>query len=232
MTSYAIITGDIVSSGKIKPVIREKLFASINDLLKKMKKKWISEYETYRGDSLQCAAASPEKSLRIALIIRSFLKSYKQSSAEPKKTSKTKKLAVKGYFTTSFDIRIAIGIGKADFFNKKKISSSDGEAFRFSGSTLDQLKADNQRLGIKTSNKNFDIQIEPSILLLDGLIQKWTQNQAELVYYKLQDKKEDEIASLLGISQSAVNQRTKTAQWHAIGKLIDYFESTIQNWPQ
>jgi len=66
--------------------------------------------------------------------------------------------------------------------------------------------------------------------LLDGLIQKWTQNQAELVYYKLQNKKEDEIANLLGISQSAVNQRTKTAQWYAIEKLIEYFEATIQNW--
>src|SRR6185369_9295557 len=104
MTSYAIITGDIVSSGKIKPVVREKLFASINDLLKKMKRKWISDYETYRGDSLQCVAASPEKSLRIALIIRSYLKSYEPPSAEPKKTSKKKKIAIKGYFTTSFDI--------------------------------------------------------------------------------------------------------------------------------
>ena len=232
MTSYAIITGDIVSSGKIKPVVREKLFASINDLLKKMKRKWISDYETYRGDSLQCVAASPEKSLRIALIIRSYLKSYEPPSAEPKKTSKKKKIAIKGYFTTSFDIRVAIGIGKADFINKKKISSSDGEAFRFSGSTLDQLKENSQRLGIKTFNKNFDFQIEPSILLLDGLIQKWTQNQAELVYHKLQDKKEDEIAALLGISQSAVNQRTKTAQWYAIEKLIEYFESTIKNWAQ
>jgi predicted transcriptional regulator len=46
--------------------------------------------------------------------------------------------------------------------------------------------------------------------------------------YKLQDIKEEEIATLLHISQSAVNQRTKTAQWHAIGKLIAYFEKTVQ----
>ena len=51
-----------------------------------------------------------------------------------------------------------------------------------------------------------------------------------IIYYKLQNKKEDEIANLLGISQSAVNQRTKTAQWYAIEKLIKYFETTIQNW--
>ncbi|MBS1597996.1 MAG: hypothetical protein JST75_07205 [Bacteroidetes bacterium] len=230
MTIYAIITGDIVSSGKIKPAARQQLFESINDLLKKMKKKWIREYETYRGDSLQCVAASPKEVLRAALIIRSFMKAYAITSFKSKMLQRKKKSIAKGYFTTSFDIRLAIGIGKADFINKKKISSSDGEAFRFSGGTLDKLKHSSYRLAIKTPHTDFDQQIEPSILLLDGHIQKWTQNQAELVYYKLQNKREDEIANLLGISQSAVNQRTKTAQWYAIEKLIDYFESTIQNW--
>jgi DNA-directed RNA polymerase specialized sigma subunit len=87
-----------------------------------------------------------------------------------------------------------------------------------------------QRLALKTFNNEFNEQIEPAILLLDALIQKWTQNQAELVLYKLQNKKEDEIAGLLGISQSAVNQRTKTAQWYAIEKLIEQFEKTVKTW--
>ena len=69
--------------------------------------------------------------------------------------------------------------------------------------------------------------MEPSILLVDGIIQRWTQNQAELVLHKLQQRKEDEIASLLNISQSAVNQRSKTAQWPAIEKLILYFEKAV-----
>jgi DNA-directed RNA polymerase specialized sigma subunit len=227
---HAVITGDIVSSGKINPATRQKLFEAIDGLMKNLKKKLVREYETYRGDSLQCTAASPEKALRIALIIRSFLRAYSPISPKSKMIKKKKKTPVKGYFTTSFDIRLAIGIGKADFINKRKISSSDGEAFRFSGNTLDKLKQNTQRMAIKTCNKNFDQQTEPAILLLDGIIQKWTQNQAELVYYKLQTKKEDEIANLLGISQSAVNQRTKTAQWYAIEKLIQYFEATIQNW--
>jgi len=227
MAFYSIITGDIVSSGKIKPAARAALFESINDLLKRMKKKWISEYETYRGDSLQCVVASPEHALRAALIIRSFLKSHVSSGTN---TSRKRKPSIKGYFPTSFDIRVAIGIGKVDFINKKKISGSDGEAFRFSGNTLDHLKETGQRLGVKTFDKNFDYQTEPSILLLDSVIQKWTQNQAELVYHKLQNKKEDEIASLLHITQSAVNQRTKTANWYAIQKLIEYFEATIQTW--
>ncbi len=228
MSLHAIITGDIVSSGKIKPAARQKLLGAVNTLMKDLKKKWISSYETYRGDSLQCSTALPGTSLRVALIIRSFLKAY--TGGNQKINSKRKKqYHIKGYFAASFDIRLSIGIGKVDFINKKNITSSDGEAFRLSGNALDELKNSTQRLAVKTYNKNFNEQIEPSILLLDALMQKWTQNQAELVYYKLQNKKEEEIAKLLRISQSAVNQRTKTAQWNAIEKLITYFERVVQN---
>ena len=47
---------------------------------------------------------------------------------------------------------------------------------------------------LKTLNKDFDEQLEPAILLLDAVIQKWTLNGAELVLHLLQNKKEEEIA--------------------------------------
>ena len=230
MPFYGIITGDIVSSRTIEPDTRQKLFEDINQFLKGLKKKWISRYETFRGDSLQCQAKMPELSLRIALIIRCYFRAYVPEEAKikisPKKNKK--KTPMKGYYTTDFDIRLAIGIGEVDFIKKDKISNSDGAAFRFSGETLDLMKSTSQKLAIMTMDKELDEQITPSILLLDALIEKWTRNQAELVLYKLQDIKEEQIAAQLDISQSAVNQRTKTAQWYAIGKLLDYFEKTVQ----
>ncbi len=231
MPNHGIITGDIVSSREIEIPIREKLFEDIGLLLKELKKKWISAYETYRGDSLQCETKTPEDSLRVALIIRSFFRAYFPEEFKPKKLVKkgAKASTSKGYYATNFDVRLGIGIGSIDFIKKNKITSSDGEAFRLSGEALDNLTQGPQRLGLKTFNASFNEQMEPSILLLDALIQKWTQNQAELVLYKLQDKKEDEIASQLKITQSAVNQRTKTAQWTAIDKLIRYFEKTVKN---
>jgi hypothetical protein len=231
MPNHGIITGDIVSSREIEIPIREKLFEDIGLLLKELKKKWISAYETYRGDSLQCETKTPEDSLRVALIIRSFFRAYFPEEFRPKTLVKkgAKTITSKGYYATNFDVRLGIGIGSVDFIKKNKITSSDGEAFRLSGEALDNLAQGPQRLGLKTFNALLNEQMEPSILLLDALIQKWTQNQAELVLYKLQDKKEDEIASLLKITQSAVNQRTKTAQWTAIDKLIRYFEKTVKN---
>jgi hypothetical protein len=233
MSIHGIITGDIVSSREIEASIREKLFEDIGLLLKVLENNWIDTYETYRGDSLQCEVRSPEYSLRVALIIRSFFRAYFPDELKPKVIFRKgdKAIASKGYFATNFDVRLGIGIGTVDFIKKNKITSSDGEAFRLSGEALDNLAQGTQRMALRTFNPSFNEQMEPPILLLDALIQKWTQNQAELVLYKLQDKKEEEIAGQLKITQSAVNQRTKTAQWLAIEKLILYFEKiakTIQ----
>ena len=229
MEIHGIITGDIVSSRDIEVPIRERLFDDVGLLLKDLKKQWINTYETYRGDSLQCHVKTPEHALRVALIIRSFFRSYLPDELKPKVSfKKGKSQATKGYFATNFDVRLGIGIGTIDFIKKNKITTSDGEAFRLSGDALDNLNQATQRMAVKTFNNAFNDQIEPPVLLLDALIQKWTQNQAELVLYKLQDKKEDEIAAKLKITQSAVNQRTKTAQWMAIEKLVLYFEKTVK----
>ena len=220
----AIITGDIVSSTEIKPKARQQLYNETSAFLKTLQNNYIDSYETFRGDSLQCKTIHPALSLRVALLIRSF---FKANTGTDKKNISSKKS--KGYFTTKYDIRLAIGLGEADFIDDKKITSSDGEAFRLSGEALDNLKDTSQRLVIQTPDVAFNEQLEPTILLLDALIQKWTQNQAELVLYKLQQLKEDEIAARLQITQSAVTQRKKTAQWHAVEKLLNYFEKTIYN---
>jgi predicted XRE-type DNA-binding protein len=229
MKIYGIITGDVVSSREIDAFIRKKLFEDMGMLLKGLKKQWIYSYETYRGDSLQCEVRSPELSLRVGLIIRCFFRAYFPDELKPKTVLKKRKKLIpsKGYFATNFDVRLGIGIGSVDFIKRNKITGSDGEAFQLSGDALDDLKQSAQRMAIKTFDPALNEQMEPSLLLLDALIQKWTQNQAELVLYKLQDKKEEEIAATLKITQSAVNQRTKTAQWLAIEKLVQYFEKTV-----
>lgn len=228
MGLHGIITGDIVASQSIMPSIRQKLFEDINIFLKEIKKKWINSFETFRGDSLQCDVKLPGQSLRVALIIRAFFKAYIPEEEQGSLVKEDR--PTKGYFSTDFDIRLAVGIGEIDFIKKNKITNSDGLAFRLSGEALDELKQQNTRLTVKTYKDDFNEQIEAPILLLDALIQKWTQNGAEIVLHLLQNKKEEEIAALLNISQSAVNQRKKNAQWFAIEKLIQYFEKTVQSW--
>lgn len=222
---HGVITGDIVSSRNIDAEEREQLFKQVAAFLKSLKNKYITSFETYRGDSLQCEVILPELALRTAILIRAFFRAYVPGNFKNTITEKSNK----GYFSTKYDVRLAIGIGEVDFIDKNKISSSDGEAFRLSGEGLDKLKGTSERLILNSKYTDFNEQMEASVLLVDALIQKWTQNQAALALYKLQQIKEDEIAARLQISQSAVTQRKKTAQWYAIEKLLSYFEKTIHN---
>lgn len=218
MKAASVITGDLVASRQLTPGSRKKIYRDLEIFLKDLqKKKWITRFEMFRGDSLQCLVGKKEQALRVALMIKAFTNSYKLPVTGKKKPGKT-------------DIRLSIGTGKVNFLKSDSLAHSDGEAFYLSGAGLDQLKGASFRMIVTTGNSGFNASIEPSILLMDAILQKWTPNQAETVLYKLKNMKEEDIARHLGISQSAVNQRTKSAHWFAIEKLVDYFEKTIKDW--
>src|SRR3954469_15848857 len=104
----AVITGDIVSSRNIEPLHREQLFKDVSAFLKSLKNTYINSYETFRGDSLQCKATLPELSLKAAILIRAFFRAYIPGNTKNARNEKSNK----GYFTTKYDIRLAIGIGE------------------------------------------------------------------------------------------------------------------------
>jgi hypothetical protein len=222
-----IITGDIVNSRSIPIDVKEKLYKNVKNFLHKLQlDEWITSYELFRGDSFQCLLEKIEHALRVTLMIKCFIKSYVDEVQEDRELQDQKNNS-KGYNQSKYDIRLATGIGSSDFTDKGNLAHSDGQAFYLAGDALDYLKKQPFRMMLVTYNEAFNVSLEPSILLLDAVIEKWTNNQAEAVMYKLLSKKEDEIAQLLGISQSAINQRAKTSQWHAIEKLLLYFENKI-----
>jgi hypothetical protein len=226
-----VITADIVDSRKLSTDSREKLYADLNIFLSDLRKrKLIEEFEVFRGDSFQCLVSKIEDTLRIAILIRSYIKSYISLEEKNKLDHFQKdKLKSKGYFLTHQDMRLGIGLGNIDFIGKS-LAHSDGEAFHNSGEALDKLKYTNARMAIKAPAKVFDNLIESTILLLDAVIQKWTNNQAEIIFYKLQNNTEEEIAQILKISQPAVNQRSKISQWTAVEKLLVYFENHLKQY--
>jgi hypothetical protein len=232
MKQIGVITGDIVGSREISAKSRAQLYLDFKKFLDSLQKdNWIDRYEVFRGDSFQCTLSKKNETLRVALMIRAFIKSYisLEQKAIVSKYPGQGKTASKGYYPGQQDIRLAIGIGATDFIKKDSLAHSDGEAFYLSGDSLDSLKKMPYRMVVKTPDKKFNDSIEASILLLDAVIQKWTNNQAEIVLFKLKNMKENETARELKITQSAVNQRTKTSQWYAIDKLVAYFSDTLQN---
>ena len=83
------------------------------------------------------------------------------------------------------------------------------------------------RIVFKSSFPEIDAELNTSFTLLEAIIQGWTSTQAEVFFYKLQGKKEKEIAEQLNISQPAVNRHLKAVSWSAIEKLLNRFEELI-----
>jgi hypothetical protein len=223
----AVITGDIIQSTKMSMADRKMLIDAIDDGLKKWGSDFNMQTEIYRGDSFQCLLKAPEYGLRVALIIKTFIKSLNPSEAyelTPKSNPSKKKDMV--YPVWMFDSRIALGIGKTEE-NIKRLGKANGEAFQLSGHLLDDLKTSKRTFGI-ISNDDNDVELETESVLLDFILSRTTALQCEVINFKLLGYTETQIAHQLDIAQSAVNQRSNAAGWNAVDTLLNRFEMIYQ----
>jgi hypothetical protein len=125
------------------------------------------------------------------------------------------------------DVRIAIGIGKADFYDLNDIGRSDGEAFRMSGLKLDEMKNMKRNLVIVTPWDDLNGELDVECALLDVVISKWTRGQALSVFYSLQGLNQYQIAERLGLYQGGISQRLAKAGYWAIEMMLARFDEMI-----
>lgn len=218
---YASITGDIISSKNIslsqRDLILEKLQTDFNNISENFPLRY--PFEFLRGDSFQGVTTDLKDALKITLSIKAIFKKNGITTSD----SLNKK---NGRSYKNLDARISIGLGPIEYLHQQ-LSLSDGTALQLSGRSLEKMKSLNQKLIVTTEHDEINRELRVELKLLDAIIEKWTTHSAEVVYYLLQGNNETQTAQKLGISQSAVNQRKKTANWDAIVMLLDNFESLI-----
>lgn len=201
----AVVTGDMVSSslhlGEERKKLDELLTAGLTDIFAAGG----DRQEVYRGDSFQ-VETDVVTVLRKAIRLRAFLKMGED-------------------FNT--DARIAIGIGKTDY-TAEKVARSDGEAYQLSGRAFDALKK-GDCLQLTTRWTELDELMGAVAALTDSIITGYTTNQAEAMYYSLQENTtQTEIAKRLGKYQSTVSARLKSAHFDAIENAVESFETVIK----
>lgn len=230
----AVITGDIIHSTRMEDKKRVDLLEYLNTSLQLWSKDYNMRYELYRGDSFQCFLLNPQYALRVALLIKTSIKSFglddyliankTQDIDARRKLDNLERVRsrvlpnVKAFLN---DSRISIGIGETEDVGKK-ISITSGEAFILSGRALDEYKA-KQTFGIFT-NDEFEEELKTESILLDYILSKTTTAQSEVIMWKLLGYTENEISDTLQINQSAVNQRSNAAGWYAIDSFVQRFE--------
>jgi hypothetical protein len=195
----SILTGDIINS-------RERAPQQWIPILKKVFKKYGSEpnqWEIFRGDSFQIEIPV-EQALEAVFLIKATIKQCKP-----------------------LDVRIAIGIGKKTY-TSKKITESNGNAFERSGECFENLKK--QNIAIKSPWKKFDITINLMLRLALLTLNDWKPAYSSIVKTALENPKktQEQLAQLLGKTQSTVSEGLKRSGYEEMSQLISYYINYIK----
>ncbi|MCK0161679.1 transcriptional regulator [Allomuricauda sp. F6463D] len=161
-----------------------------------------ADWEIYRGDSFQLQTTQ-ENALEAAIYIKANIKQIR-----------------------NMDVRIAIGLGEKNY-EAAKITESNGPAFVNSGQCFEQLKK--QNLGIRSSNKKFDEQINLLLQLALLTMDNWTPAISKTVKYALEnpDMNQKELASLLNKSQGNISEELNKAGFDEVKKMIQFYNNQL-----
>lgn len=197
MTS--VITGDIIKSRGIGDP--QKWLIPLKNALHYLEPN-TKYWEIYRGDSFQIEIRDPSEAFEAATYLKACIKMIK-----------------------GLDVRLAIGIGEKTF-EGEKVTESNGQAFQFSGDTLESLKKEKLNLKIKSKNVQSDTQLNLYFKLVLIAMDHWTVNSAEIVKLAMENPEalQKELGDLIGINQNAVSQRQKRAYLDHILELNTQFK--------
>lgn len=219
----AVITGDVVNSTQHTKSIHERSSAYVTSHSVQNHKsiEWLgqlkaalstlgstpNDWQIYRGDSFQLRINAPESAIAVAIWLKAMIRS----------------LGIKG-----LDLRMAIGIGAADY-EAEQVIESNGPAFINSGTLFDQLKKNT--LAIKTPWQELDEQLNIFLQLALLSIDRWTANSAKIVAASMQmpDATQSQVAEKLGIPQSRVSEGLDRAGYEPIMQMELYCRELMQN---
>lgn len=198
----SVITGDIIKSRTHdNPEVWIKSLKKALSTLEPDTKYW----EIYRGDSFQLELKNVPDSFKASVYIKACLKMIK-----------------------GLDVRLAIGIGSKSY-QGNDVTESNGEAFVFSGETLETLKKEKQNLRIKTNYQKMDDELNLYFKLALIAMDNWTINTAEIVKLSIENPNalQSELGKLIGINQNAISTRQKRAHLDEIMELDKLYREKI-----
>ena len=211
----ATISADIVRSTSMNTedliVLRNRLRDLFHDLEEDYAGFWA---RIVRGDSIECVVPNYNDALRIAILIKLYVK-----------------MRVSGFDCSEmlqrYGIRFSIGVADIKYANKKE-DIINGPAIYLSGRNLDEIS---RRENIMTAfeigqaPKSLSNLLDSYVAMVSGIVDSYSAKQAEVVFLKLLGFKEMEISERVGISQSSVNTRAANAQWGLLNTAIKDFEA-------
>lgn len=208
---YATISADIVDSTKMTAEDTIRVNKLLTDFLNPMKK--VSEGSwgrVVKGDAFECVLVDPHDLLRVALMLKCYVKTFVPEMSNPE--------------FSKYGIRIAMAVGELRT-SDESLGIIDGDAIYKTGRAMEE-KHPNVRGTMKYCCDAPEAEAVKAIVsLCDVVINKSTGKQCEVLYNKLCGKDEVEMAAAMGKSRPTVNAHSQKAGWIAIERAVKYFES-------
>lgn len=205
-----VITGDIIDSSAIQIKYRDFLLESIRKIVDELSVIEPLKIDFFRGDSFQMIIENPENALRVAVLLRTGLKSY-----TPKESKKP------------WDARLSLGVGTISY-HADNIILSDGEAFQYSGRELDEMGK--RRLFVKTRWKDVNEELQVSTAFADEIISSWSVSQSQASYQALlYNTSQKEIAQKFQKSAQNISKLLNAAKTDLIQNYLERYYHLISN---
>lgn len=215
----AVLTADLIDSSRYDKKTLAVIIKSLQEEFKEITKETQqnAHFSLFRGDSFQGIVKDPAMALNIALRLKATVAKAQLDN------TKSKAMMPLG------NVRIAIGIGEGDYA-PDEILTSNGEAFRLSGQSLDGMKKQHKKMSFCSTDAEINNEFLVSFAFLDSATDRWSVASSEVIYYLLKGLKEQQIADALDRSQAAINLRKKAASWDEIQLLLKRFDHVINNY--
>lgn len=197
MPIAAVITGDIVNSTLLAPILEKRMVAQLSIILNDHK------FEFYRGDSFQAYIKDSAEALELVFQLRAVARSY----------------------SFIHDVRASIGIGYVDA-PVRTLRTAASEAFVLSGRAFDQL-TEPQRLWIQSTKEEANIAFRVIAYYADFISRRLTSKQAEVILELLKEHTQIEAAKKLKKAQATINRHAQAAGWPEIERLINEYKQVI-----
>lgn len=211
----ATISADIVRSTSMNTedliVLRNRLRDLFQDFEKDYPGFWA---RIVRGDSIECVVPNYNEALRIAILIKLYVK-MRVSEFDCSE------------MLQRYGIRFSIGVADIKYADKKE-DIINGPAIYLSGRNLDEIsRRENVMTAFEIGQapKPLSNLLDSYVAMVSGIVDSYSAKQAEVVFLKLLGFKEIEISERVGISQSSVNTRAANAQWGLLNTAIKDFEA-------
>ena len=231
----ATISADIISSTTLTQYEFATLHKAIQETFNVLEKQLGDKSQSFwgrivKGDAIECVFDTPKYALRSALL----LKTAGLLVPSTWSTVRNEEQIQKGFeYFVSHGIRLAIGVGEMRTVDKEA-GIMDGDAIYKSGRKIAEYSTTGkERIIIKNTLFFISDDVEKNIMVntllsfMDILFKKATLKQLQVLYYKLQDMKDHDIADFLGLGVSTVNQRSTALGWNAIAEMLNFYENKL-----